>query len=323
MYTVSTKRIKTNHALCTINHTITDNVVYLPVGTNNTYIQSDLQLKLFQKSRPLKYFVNTFPANRTVSSNSINFELYKGTAESGNTLYVICNQNFNIVMGQYLSTETNVAMVDLSNREVKTAYETHLFGATNTELPLHFSNKKYNRWNGITIPDALQTFTINTKYETIIYPYSISKLNGLYNIFELQEKEYIEFDYRLDPLIFPISVHKLQRPKFLFSGDRGQTWYMFDTLSSTFIQVTPTSTYFTFSEFNTVANTFKDYEKITPANFETYFGTVAAENIMVLAPCYLYTKAVSHKFWIDKLDIQDFLWAHSKNNKWTFVAGII
>lgn len=283
------------------------------VRVQNTYIQSDLRLRLLQETGnvDLLYIRNMFPKNKTPTFHEFDFKFYRGSFVEKTDFVIFClGTTLRSIMSRRLDkAAAQICYYNITNQTIKDELGNLYTDAfVNTEQALTFTGTVYNPNYYILINNMLSKFTILGNHEHIMYPFALSCYDGIYSHFEQQNQETFTFtDYRISTVSSAAySSLQLNRPRFLFSPDNEETWYSFNVGTSEWVIQTPANgTHFTYSEFISKSNTYMDYLKIGTANFSALADDV---RFTVLSTGYIYPIQTLQTFWTDKLDITNTIY---------------
>jgi len=298
---------------------------YIFSGESGIYIQNSLQYIIFEDvMRHFKLFDSVLPVNKDISLQYMATQLYEGM--TGEVVLHFLNNTITSLFLRDLAEEESFAAIDIDNQSIVTGSGTSMPSVIlSKQTPITCSNQKLKRNSLLFLTDSLLQFTFDPKYERLIYPFSLTEFSAFYLIFEESGVDSITvtLDYIPDDVLPSKSV-VIHKPRFLFGSGDG-TWWAWNAVTSTWNQKSPSGTYFEFSEFLGVANTYTEYESITTANFVSKFGESTPENkIVILTNNYpQFPKIVDHANWIDEYDSDQYLYIINDSSKATFIVGSI
>lgn len=305
----------------TIGYTEQDNEFYVYVGVGPMYIRTELQFKIFNSVNALSCYSNLKPMDQTPTDVTFDVSLYRGSVANKNTIIVHSPLPFNTCFGQYLSTASSIAVVNLDAMTIATETKTYSVNIINEEVLLRYESPATNYCfpyfhNAIT----LCNFDVNK--ESLNHPFILYKYLAMYFRNSDNRNSTYPYDWDGSTLLSVPSRISMPRPKLLFSGDRGATWYRYNVNTSAFVQVVPASTYISNIELRDNGNLFEEYQQIPPAAFVSKFG-VMSDRLKVMTNGFVFSKSITHKFWLDTLDVQQYLRFITHTNKKTIVSGTL
>ncbi len=277
------------------------------------YIHSDLRLKLFYEHATTLYHVrNIIPTTKTPDVLWFDYIIYHGSIkESTDAMFVSLNIGIRAVLGQYfhLNNDMELAYYDGTNQSITTNKGTDIYEnvIVNTAQPIIYYNKTANKDWLYFVSDMLAVSTFIPNFEVILYPATTSKHSrSLFSYFEEQDNEtftYIDSRF-LD--ISSVSEVTINRPRFMFSFDRGETYHKFDIGTGTWTEQVPANAeYFTYNEFISKSNTYSEYLLITEDDWLLLNDTVG-RRFTFLSNNYIFPIIITEKFWKDRLLTTDW-----------------
>lgn len=322
MFTKIDTQINSQYRKGTVGYEDATNDFYITAGMPYVFIRTELQFKIFNNVNfeAMVAYLNLRPINQSPTDVVFDASLYEGTVQQKQLITVCSPVPFNTCFGQYLSTASNIAKVDLDTMHISTEAKTYSISIINEEVLIRYDSPG-THYCFPYFHNAMLVSCLNTDAESLLYPFLFYRYITTH--FKNTGRD-SEFPYRVGgslSLNVPERIN-IPQPKLLFSPDMGVTWFKYNIPTSEFLQVTPSSTYFTPAELKTNGNTIAEYEQIPQSKFKTKFGSNSS-NMKVLSYGYILPKVVRHNFWIDKLDVQQYLRQIIHTNKKTLISGVL
>lgn len=299
----------------TLNFEVSENNRYIQYSSSHSlFIQSDLRFKLIDEInvQTMTHIRNILPVSKTATIQWFDYRLYKGyTKEKLNSIVESTNVGIRSFVGQYLhkTNDMNRLYYDQTAATITTKDGVDIYTTIKPNIlnPVMYYGKANNINWMYYITNALGECTLVPDYEVLLYPMECTKhARGLFLYFEKYNNEVLTRTDSLYGRISPSSSINLNRPRFLFSYDNGLTYYKFNTSSLTWELQSPSNgEYFTYNEFISKSNTYSEYVQIKIEKWEALYAS--NHRYVVLSNNYIYPILIGEKYWMDRLDISDWL----------------
>lgn len=299
--------------------------------THILFIKSELRLSLIgmDNCSNMTHIRNVLPASKTAGMQWFDYRIYHGyTKEKPSSIVESTNVGIRAFCGQYLhkTIDQNRLYYNQVAETITTKNGVDIYTSVKPNILnslIYYSKASNINWVYYAT-NTLANFSFVPGFEIIMYPMECTKhAKGLYTHFEEYNNETLIRNDSLYSLISPSSSIELNRPRFLFSFDRGVTYYKFNTVDNTWTLQTPTNgEYFTYTEFISKSNTYSEYIQIKQTDWNNLYQS--DWRYEVLSNNYIFPILIGEKFWETRLDSTNWLqYNHSTNAITTFMYGAI